>query len=309
MIDVDGTAFFRSDDKLWKSDGTSAGTVLVKNLATFDSYPVIDRFAGLVEADGAVFFSVDDDAHGYELWSSDGTASGTTAVADLNLGEDAARPRELAEFDDTLFFSANDGIHGFSLWKVVDGATTTCNGVVATIEGSGAITGTAGDDVIVGSRRADTIDGRGGQDIVCGLSGSDTLVQGRRPDGADRLDGGSGRDWISYAARTGPVVVNLAGSSAFGGAVDERDDLVGVENVVGGAGRDVLVGSRGSNRLVGGGGGDRLVGGRGPDTVGGGPGNDTLDLRDGIRGNDTGDGGPGVDSALRDRGDRVTRVP
>jgi hypothetical protein len=43
----------------------------------------------------------------------------------------------------------------------------TCFGERATITGSGAFTGTPGNDVIVGSDLADTIDGLSGNDLIC----------------------------------------------------------------------------------------------------------------------------------------------
>jgi ELWxxDGT repeat protein len=57
--------------ELWKSDGTAAGTVLVK-----DIYPGGDSSwpSSLTEAGGHVFFTADDGVHGDELWTSwDGT--------------------------------------------------------------------------------------------------------------------------------------------------------------------------------------------------------------------------------------------
>ena len=38
------------------------------------------------------------------------------------------------------------------------------------------ITGTPGNDVIVGSTGADTIDGQGGNDLICALDGDDTVL-------------------------------------------------------------------------------------------------------------------------------------
>ena len=57
----------------------------------------------------------------------------------------------------------------------------TCLGRPATIAGAGAVTGTAGDDVILGSDAGDTIDARSGNDLICGLAGDDTpLAIGKR---------------------------------------------------------------------------------------------------------------------------------
>ena len=62
------------DCELWKSDGTKAGTVLVKDIdpgcSSSDQEP--DRVGG------DTFFTADTAAHGRELWKSDGTKAGTT---------------------------------------------------------------------------------------------------------------------------------------------------------------------------------------------------------------------------------------
>lgn len=85
----------------------------------------------------------------------------------------------------------------------------------------------------------------------------------------DVLDGGAGRDRVSYRARGGGVRVDLAARRGADG-----DVLRGVEDAEGGAGADVLRGSRGPNRLFGLGRGDVLEGRAGGDTLTGGEGLD-----------------------------------
>src|SRR5258707_14857355 len=81
FTNVNGVLFFDATDgttgeALWKSDGTDAGTVLVK-----DIYP--GGASGLkefVNVNGTLFFQANDGTHGYELWKSDGTEAGTVMV-------------------------------------------------------------------------------------------------------------------------------------------------------------------------------------------------------------------------------------
>jgi ELWxxDGT repeat protein len=64
-----------------------------------------------------LFFGADDGIHGNELWTSDGTALGTSMVADLVAGPGDAAPSGFAFFRGEVFFSARDGQGGGGLWK------------------------------------------------------------------------------------------------------------------------------------------------------------------------------------------------
>ncbi|NIQ30500.1 MAG: PQQ-binding-like beta-propeller repeat protein, partial [Acidobacteria bacterium] len=123
-----GYLFFTADDgingrELWKSDGTAAGTAMVR-----DINPSAGAFqAGSISASAGVgdrvFFVADDGSHGYELWASDGTWCGTFMLADINTGSDwGVRPHQtaaqLTALGDTLFFVAAEIEHGDELWKL-----------------------------------------------------------------------------------------------------------------------------------------------------------------------------------------------
>ena len=59
------------------------------------------------------------------------------------------------------------------------------------VSGSGTMTGTAANDLIIGSIGADTIDGLGGDDCILGGAGDDLIAGG---DGLDICLGGTGAD-------------------------------------------------------------------------------------------------------------------
>ena len=112
---------FSGDKELYRSDGSAAGTTLVKDInaggntgaSPGQSYPRhFVRVAGNLMA-----FSGDDARNGRELWVSDGTESGTRMLADINKGGDSD-PQDFTLIGSTLFFSADDGVHGRELWKV-----------------------------------------------------------------------------------------------------------------------------------------------------------------------------------------------
>lgn len=98
------------DVRLWRSDGTEAGTIELT--PTPGSY-----IAHLTDVNGTLLFVNENAATGRELWRSDGSVLGTQPVKDINLGPDDSNPRELVNVAGTLFFQADDGSHGVELWK------------------------------------------------------------------------------------------------------------------------------------------------------------------------------------------------
>jgi uncharacterized repeat protein (TIGR01451 family) len=120
LVGVDGTLFFNAWDgtlgwELWKSDGTTAGTVLVKDInpGVDDSWPT-----PMAQVEGLVFLSAWNPTTGRELWKSDGTGEGTVLIKDINPGSGSCDPHYYwTEAGGMLFFRADDGSHGEELWK------------------------------------------------------------------------------------------------------------------------------------------------------------------------------------------------
>jgi ELWxxDGT repeat protein len=119
LTNVNGKLFFIARDvaqgsELWTSDGTAAGTQLVK-----DIHPgTADASASLLTASGNnLYFATDDGTHGSELWISDGTTDGTRMVRDLNPGAANASPSSLTDVNGQLYFAADDGTVGNELWS------------------------------------------------------------------------------------------------------------------------------------------------------------------------------------------------
>jgi trimeric autotransporter adhesin len=109
------TAYDTVSTRLWKSDGTAAGTQLVKD--------VLYNVSNLTVFNNQLVFVASEGVKGFELWKSNGADDGTVLLKDINLNSVA--------YDDltfggnpaftvagsTLFFFANDGISGRELWK------------------------------------------------------------------------------------------------------------------------------------------------------------------------------------------------
>ncbi len=101
-------------DELWKSDGTAAGTMMVKDIGPGSSG---SDPQDLTNVNGTLYFDANDGRDGSELWKSDGTAAGTVMVKDIDPGSDSSVPQDLTNVNGTLYFAANDGAHGDELWK------------------------------------------------------------------------------------------------------------------------------------------------------------------------------------------------
>jgi ELWxxDGT repeat protein len=129
--------FFSATDgtngyELWKTDGTNAGTVMVKDInpGAGDSNP-----ANLLNVNGVLYFTADNGTDGIELWKSDGTEAGTVIVKNINTGSNSSSPVYLTAINAVLYFAANDGINGIELWKSDGTATGTV--LVKNINASG----------------------------------------------------------------------------------------------------------------------------------------------------------------------------
>ena len=125
LTNVDGTLFFTADDgtdgrELWKSDGTTANTVMVKDINP-NGADGLDSYGPLTAVGNLVYFVANDGTNGNELWVSngDGSNAGTHIVADINSGAGSSVDAltDLVNVNGELFFAANDGIHGVELWK------------------------------------------------------------------------------------------------------------------------------------------------------------------------------------------------
>lgn len=119
MTTIGDTAFFvasSAQGELWKTDGTTEGTVVVKDIFPDDDARPYD----LVNFGGKLYFFATAPDSGTELWVSDGTSDGTHVVIDiLQIPDFLAFPAELTVAGDKMYFSHDDG-DGFELW-VSDG--------------------------------------------------------------------------------------------------------------------------------------------------------------------------------------------
>ncbi|HSN85619.1 MAG TPA: ELWxxDGT repeat protein, partial [Thermoanaerobaculia bacterium] len=102
----DGTFLFSAGDgalgsELWRSDGTAAGTVLVKDIA-----PGSDGSGpfGFTLWNGKILFSASTPSLGAEIWATDGTEAGTALFLDVIPGASGSLPGDLTPVGNQLFF-------------------------------------------------------------------------------------------------------------------------------------------------------------------------------------------------------------
>ncbi len=109
-------AYFSLDDgsngrELWRTDGTVAGTVMVKDiLPNAGGDP---RYFALFE--GQVFFSANDENGAREPWVSDGTEAGTHLLVDADRLWHSF-PSYLTALDEGVFFIARDADLSYEPW-------------------------------------------------------------------------------------------------------------------------------------------------------------------------------------------------
>jgi ELWxxDGT repeat protein len=214
---VGNRIFFAADSasgssQLWVSDGTTAGTNLVKAIHPSGD----DDVSYIVPFGDGVMFRANDQAHGLELWISDGTESGTNMVKDINAVVDVdegdgrtfiSDPMGLYNWNGVVYFSADDGINGKELWKSDGTASGTV--LVKNIADTDAES-YPGDFVALGSRLLFTAqnDTYGTELwLTDGTTAGTQLVKDINP---------TGDSYPNYLVKSGNTVFFMAQTAAYG---------------------------------------------------------------------------------------------
>ena len=246
---------------------------------------------------------------------------------------------------DTVLFTPDAGFNGDATFNYAisdgNGGSATGTVTVTVFAGSGirgqVVSGTSGDDTLVGTSADDVLDGGDGQDTLTGMGGNDVLVGGA---GWDTLDGGEGSDvyfadhddadtyadsgtsgidtiWFFTGVTAGELPANFDASTSGIEVINGTSspgmilraptsstavtwDFTGITLT----GIEEIQGRNGADVITGSAGDDWIDGNENSDTLTGGAGNDLLegdagdDLLTGGEGNDTIWGGSGHDKVF-----------
>ena len=112
LSDIGGGVFlFTANDavhgtELWRTDGTTAGTTLVKDIHPGGN----GASTPSAVLGGKLFFAGDDGVHGVEPWFSDGTAAGTQLLLDLDGFPASSNVALIFAAHDRLYLSGAGGL-------------------------------------------------------------------------------------------------------------------------------------------------------------------------------------------------------
>lgn len=130
-----------SGNELWISNGTGAGTVMLKDINTGHSGADSSNPRQFYPFNNMVLFAATDATHGEEIWRTDGTAAGTFMLRDINTGTDSSTYGKVTvdgftfaspifssfhTFNNRAYFNADDGNGTGEIWGT-DGSSTPAN--------------------------------------------------------------------------------------------------------------------------------------------------------------------------------------
>ncbi len=103
---LNGIAYFSADDgihgnELWRSDGTDAGSYIVKDIEPGEGSSGISN---ITAANGKIYFSATTAVNGAQPWISDGTSDGTFILKDISAFANYGYPEMYTVVKEKVFF-------------------------------------------------------------------------------------------------------------------------------------------------------------------------------------------------------------
>ncbi len=144
-----------SGDELWKSDGTAAGTQIVKDINpgsddsfSYDLRNLLDGRPLAEQSGDAVYFTPVVPEIGRELWRTDGTDAGTYLVADIEPSENSpgfgrsSTPTNMTDINGTLYFTATKLPEGAGLYRLGSSITLSADSDSVSVDEGQTVTNT-----------------------------------------------------------------------------------------------------------------------------------------------------------------------
>jgi ELWxxDGT repeat protein len=176
----------------WVSDGTAAGTSIVKDVYPGASSGIVGQSANYnCVAGSKLYWYGSDGVLGSEVWFTDGTAAGT-GVIDINPGSTGSIPFPFYGWNGKCYVQASDGVSGYECW-VTDGTVAGTFLLKDIYPGSSSSSAArfsaAGDRLFFYASDATGGTGTGGELWVSdGTSAGTAPRQGHQPRDRDRPD-------------------------------------------------------------------------------------------------------------------------
>jgi uncharacterized repeat protein (TIGR01451 family) len=214
--------------ELWVTDGTPAGTHIARDIVPGPGSPIPESDTSLyvtqLQAVGHVLlFSALDDAHGLELWRSDGTEAGTWLLQDIAPGPAPASPGSFAVTDSYVFFTANDNTTGFEPWAIPRAALGSALAATKTVSGDASEGSTVTYTITIENIGAGPSSDNPGDEMVDVLPAGLTLLDASSAQGTTLVDLPANRvTWNGALAIGGTAVVTIhaqVDSGAFPGVL------------------------------------------------------------------------------------------
>lgn len=103
----------------WKTDGTLAGTTLLKDVWPGAGSSATGELLQLsARTKDYLYFNANDGVYGMELWRTDGTNAGTRLMGDLSPGADWSTLFPIGEINDAFYFIEGRGNRGYRLYEL-----------------------------------------------------------------------------------------------------------------------------------------------------------------------------------------------